>query len=357
MSDDQVLEYLRGRGRVEPQQDFIGSVMNAVADAPQRHSAWFAPLLPAVTGIGAVAAVIAVILLVDSGPNVGPPPDPSASASAQQEIGDVLLEEGDVIVMPAVDVNGVFGSITVERGPTREGYEGWETGNAWEASFVELYVRYALDRPAASSYGALSFGITIEAVAYSEDIGDQVYFGGVRPTGAPEPILPNMMSGDEQIEGWIVMEIPEEYPAAAVNLVHTIAGEQLGPIDWRVPLKPAEQRTVDLLWENETTDTYLFTVGDARVGNVERVIRVSPCQKGGAWGVVVTYPDDIGVGPLPADGRIPDEPFPGGMDFLNVDGQWMFSFQDPEDTDDIYPGGYGPAEEYVPPGPPEDIAC
>ena len=142
-----------------------------------------------------------------------------------------------MVVMPAVDADGTYGTITIERGQTRESYEGWETGNPWGASFVELHVEYAIDRPSVSSYGSLSFGITTEAIVDGQNISDRVYFGSVRPLGGPEPLLPNMLMGGEPISGWVVMEIPDEFPGAAVDLVHSLGTEDQGPIDWRVPLR------------------------------------------------------------------------------------------------------------------------
>jgi hypothetical protein len=240
VKDDQIIEYLRARSRAEPPIDLVESVVDAIAEVPQRRAAWFGPLLPAAAAIAAAAAVTVAVLILTSVPQVGPTPEPSPSASVQEEPGEVLLEEGDVVVMPAVDADGVYGTITIERGRTRESYEGWETGNPWEAHFVELHVAYAFDRPSVSTYGELSFGITGDATVNGQDLSDTIYFGTVRPLGGPEPLLGNMMSGDEPIAGWIVIQIPMDYENANVDLVHSLGGQQLGPIDWRVPLQLAD---------------------------------------------------------------------------------------------------------------------
>jgi hypothetical protein len=241
MSDYQVRDYLRGRARVDPPHDFVGSVLDAVADLPQQRTAWFAPFLPAAVAVGAVAAVAVIaVLLFTNDPQVGPTPQPSPSASVQEEPGEGLLEKGDVVVMPAVDADGTFGTITIERGQTRDSYDGWETGNPWDASFVELHVEYAFDRPSVSSYGAQSFGITGGGTADGQSVSNPIYFGGVRPLGGPEPFLGNMVAGDEPIEGWIVMEVPDQFPGEGVDLVHNLNGRSSGPIDWRVPLRLAD---------------------------------------------------------------------------------------------------------------------
>ena len=238
MNDDQVLEYLRARGRGDPPPDFVGSVFSEIADAPQRHASWFAPFAPAAVAIGALVAVtVAAVLTFSSDPQVGPTPQPSHSMSTREVPGEVLLEEGDVVVMPAVDSDGAYGTITIERGQTRESYEGWDTGNPWEASFVELHVEYAFDRPSVSPYGSVSFGITSDALVDGQDTNDRIYFGSVHPLGGPEPLLGNMLAGDEPNAGWIVMEIPDEFSGAAVDLVHNLDGDVFGRIDWRVPLR------------------------------------------------------------------------------------------------------------------------
>jgi len=54
MNDDQIVEYLRSRGRGEPPLDLVSSVMDAVDRAPQRRS-WFAAFVPALAAAGAVA--------------------------------------------------------------------------------------------------------------------------------------------------------------------------------------------------------------------------------------------------------------------------------------------------------------
>jgi len=93
MNDDQIVEYLRSRGRAEPPLDLVGSVMDAVDRAPQRRS-WFAPFVSALAAAGAVAVIVALAVLIgDGGPPTGSPqsltqepsasPVPSASATTE----------------------------------------------------------------------------------------------------------------------------------------------------------------------------------------------------------------------------------------------------------------------------------
>jgi hypothetical protein len=118
VSDEQILEYLRARGRVEPPVDLASSIVDAVADAPQRRTSHFALWLPAVTAVGAATLIAVVTILLGQAPNIGPSPAPSPapdSTSIQApdgtaeptatgqptppELGD-LLEPGNTITLP-----------------------------------------------------------------------------------------------------------------------------------------------------------------------------------------------------------------------------------------------------------------
>jgi len=85
MNDDQIVEYLRSRGRGEPPLDLVSSVMDAVDRAPQRRS-WFAAFVPALAAAGAVAVILAVAVLIGqdgppSGSTQSPTQEPSSSPS------------------------------------------------------------------------------------------------------------------------------------------------------------------------------------------------------------------------------------------------------------------------------------
>jgi len=81
MNDQQIIEYLRSRGRAEPPLELTRSVMAAIDEAPPARS-WFSAQLPALAAAGAVAVLAAVVILLGQNPNVGPGPSPSAEASA-----------------------------------------------------------------------------------------------------------------------------------------------------------------------------------------------------------------------------------------------------------------------------------
>jgi hypothetical protein len=85
MNDDQIIEYLRSRGRGELPLDLVSSVMDAIDRVPQRRS-WFASFVPALAAAGAVAVILALAVLVgQNGPPTGstqsPAQEPSMSPS------------------------------------------------------------------------------------------------------------------------------------------------------------------------------------------------------------------------------------------------------------------------------------
>lgn len=114
MNDDQIIDYLRSRGRVQPPLDLVTSVMDAVDRAPQRRS-WFAPFVPALAAAAAVAVVLALAVLIEQGgpptgstqsptqgPSTSPPPSattaPTAAPSAQptgDPFGATVFEDPD----------------------------------------------------------------------------------------------------------------------------------------------------------------------------------------------------------------------------------------------------------------------
>lgn len=85
MNDEQIIEYLRTRGRGEPPLDLVSSVMEAIQhEPPRRH--WFAPFLPAVGAVSAAAVIVALVVLLGqdrqpSGSSVSPTQVPSTSAT------------------------------------------------------------------------------------------------------------------------------------------------------------------------------------------------------------------------------------------------------------------------------------
>lgn len=77
MNDEQIIEYLRSRSRVDVPMGLSRQVMTEIAAAPA-HRSWFAGLVPAVASV-AVVAVVAVVafLVVKLPPSAGPSASPS----------------------------------------------------------------------------------------------------------------------------------------------------------------------------------------------------------------------------------------------------------------------------------------
>jgi hypothetical protein len=80
VNDERIIEYLRARGRADVPAGFVGSVMRAVDDAPIPRS-MFSPYLPAVAAAGVVAVIAVLALWLGQGRDVGPAPNPSATAA------------------------------------------------------------------------------------------------------------------------------------------------------------------------------------------------------------------------------------------------------------------------------------
>ena len=98
----------------------------------------------------------------------------------------------------------------------------------------------------------------------------------------------------------------------------------------------AEAATVNLSWENSTDHRYFITIGDARDNTLSGWLPVEPCMRGGVRGLIVTMPDDIGIGP--ADGaHHPTVPFAGGIDSANLlaEGSWTIRIEPDDPNDDL----------------------
>jgi len=117
----------------------------------------------------------------------------------------------------------------------------------------------------------------------------------------------------------------------AVMLLGTSCGAALPRVD---PL--ADTAVVDLTWENRSDRRYFLTVGDPRDNTLSRWFVIEPCQKAGVWGVVVTMPDDIGLGEA-GDAEAPAGPMSGAVDSLSLLDypQWVFTMAQEDPPDDM----------------------
>ena len=228
MNDDQVLDYLRGRGRTESPLDFVSSVMNAVAETPQRRVQWFAPLVPA-AGLAVATAVVAVIVLLTQDPNISVDPSqspsvavsptseasPSPVPTSAPEVGDRLLRPGDTIEMPAIDDLGEWGTIRLERGeqirPSDSAWSSYDEGS----EIIEIYVSYMAERGTEQAFGLVDWGLRIQ-----DDVEN--------PPARRDPERPIRDSLVDQtsatagstVRGWIALEVPVVEETSGVFLTY-----------------------------------------------------------------------------------------------------------------------------------------
>jgi hypothetical protein len=178
-----------------------------------------------------------VLALVATAPrDLGPAPDPTATPAPTltPEDARILTEPGAVIRMPALDADGQFGTITIERGEERASYPGYMPMGAAifeEVFFIELRVTYEPTRAAGDAYGSVDFGYAIDAGGDGlTDDDPHTQWVGVDVEGqplatGPDPLLPAVPPGDRAVTGWLVAEIPASDADQDLYLV------QLGPED------------------------------------------------------------------------------------------------------------------------------
>jgi len=156
VSDEQIIEYLRTRGRAQLPPGFVRSVMAAIDDAPA--APWrFSAYLPAVMAAGAVAIVVVLALLLGLGRDVGPAPSPSPTTSIS------TVEELRAAVTDATE--------QIAEAP---GVQGMHT--AW----IEQYVASAtwFDwRPNGDQVVVASSDIDVQAPWWTDPDGEPLSFG------------------------------------------------------------------------------------------------------------------------------------------------------------------------------------
>lgn len=206
-------DFARSRMSVAIPPTLTADIQRAVAAAPRPQVARSSPVFAA-TALAAVVAVIAVLLAIVTAPRaIGPdpgetaPPTPTARPTLTPDGELTLVAPGDTVRIPAIDSQGRYGTITVERGEEVGEYAGNETPVAWDTYFVELYITYELDRAPDQPYGAGDW-------AWFEETPDdtKAYFGGttIEGPGTPEPGLPEVTRGSDDIEGWLIMGLPAD---------------------------------------------------------------------------------------------------------------------------------------------------
>lgn len=159
--DEQIIEYLRARhrGQLEPPAGAVSSIMSAAEGVTPQRS-WFAALIPAAAALA--LGVVALVMFLSMGQDVGPTPDASASPSSSatpspspsptpipsatptSRLCCPLLQPGDVAELPATDADGEWGTIRLERGEDLGGYP--DAAIPGDTFVIEVFVTYDAQR-------------------------------------------------------------------------------------------------------------------------------------------------------------------------------------------------------------------
>jgi hypothetical protein len=169
MNDEQIIEYLRSRGRAVPPPELTQAVMAALESAPPARS-WFAAFIPAIAVVAVAGALLLVAVLIGQRP-VGPTPvgseqptpsateAPSASPTPSPSASQLsLVEPGAAIDIPAVDATGQWGTIHIERGEDLGGYADAlvEPG----LFVIEFFISYTAERmPDPAQFGSSDWAL------------------------------------------------------------------------------------------------------------------------------------------------------------------------------------------------------
>lgn len=242
--DALIADYVRSRGEVDPPSSLIHEVMRAVADAPQARTSWFSAFggLAAPFAAATVVALIVIAAVLFTGPRqVGPEPTPTPAPTLTPTDALSLTEPGDVVRVAAVDYEGQYGTITIERGEEVAGYEGGHDSLAYDAFFVELYISYQFDRPSTAAHGEGDWGYRINGDFQGEDASFITWSGPFAGESTPTPALPHVESDDEtNIEGWLVIPIWAEAADSPITLVYSCS----------VPSSPGEADPLQACWQD-----------------------------------------------------------------------------------------------------------
>ena len=234
-TEELVTDYLRSTMRIDPPDDLPNAIMRAVAAAPQDRKSIldaFGTLTPAFAAIVVTAVLVVAAVLALAPRNVGPAPDavatPTPVPSITPEEARILTSEDDAIRIPALDGEGPFGTITIERGADKAGYAGFVPIAFQDVFFIELYVTYEPTRATAEQFGEWEFAFAADLDDDGFDSDDLlqrgVGFSGMEDMpgfdSAPQPLLQGKRSGEELLEGWLVLEVPAAAAGSDLYLVY-----------------------------------------------------------------------------------------------------------------------------------------
>jgi hypothetical protein len=176
-------EYLRARGRITPPPTLVDDVNAAITDAPQRGglSTAMAFRLGAVVGTAGIVLVAALVVLGDRGRDTTIPPTAtpvpsstivpsSAPTVAPSAESAALPDAGTATTIAALDAEGDWGTIGVQRGRDVGGYQAVADiivgGEGWPFTYFEndpsvFYVQVSVEyRPDRQPSASAEYGLT-----------------------------------------------------------------------------------------------------------------------------------------------------------------------------------------------------
>ena len=241
--DEQIAEYVRATVRSEPPPDLVPSILDAVDAAPSQR-AWYASPVPAFAGTAVlVLAIGAALLLWRPWMVADPSPTPSLLPSASPSLAatpttqpspsatlgaDGLLETGDSIELAAVDPQGEWGTIRIERGEDLGGYADAEIGP--DAFIIEFFVEYSADRlPDPERFGASDWSLRptdpdAESFFVVEPVTFERFPSGVRPDRSLGNYPGAIDIFTTPTKGWIAFQVQRRAADLELELVYQPAG-------------------------------------------------------------------------------------------------------------------------------------
>lgn len=241
--DEQIAAFVRDAVHAEPPPDLMPSVLDAV-DRARAPRPWYASLLPALAGAAVVVLAVGAVLLLwrpwgaaDRSPSPTPSPTvtPSATAPPTDEPtpgptlpADALLEPGDSVELAAVDPQGEWGTIRIERGEDLGGYTDAEVPD--DTFIIELFIEYEADRaPDPEQFGYPDWSLRptdpdaehfflVEPARFERD-GQET-----RPA-SPLGVYPGAVDiFSTPTDGWIAFWVPRREANLELELVYWPAG-------------------------------------------------------------------------------------------------------------------------------------
>lgn len=243
--DEQIAAFVRQEVHAEPPADLVPSVLDAVDQAPAPR-AWYASLLPALAGAAVVIIAVGAVFLVlrpwgvadpSPSPTSSPAVTPSATASPTVEptpsatpSANALLEPDDSVELPAVDPQGEWGTITIERGGDLGGWTDAEVGSG--SFIIELFIDYEARRlPDPEEFGLPDWSVRptdpdadANGIFPIEPTRFDRYPTGFRPE-TPLGTYPGAIDiFSTPTEGNIAFEIPRDAAGLDLELVYWPSG-------------------------------------------------------------------------------------------------------------------------------------